>query len=241
MKDANCRKAVWSQHPTTLFVATPTVEVGKKLFEPLRWLTELTQAAIELIAIKVRLENKKFTTSSRRVHEDAIADNLFDRYVKRKKLEPLETYVPAVILTQLQFKDIEKSLEVDQPQYAAYRSALRSGPSASFRSNIRAVAQYASDGGNGKTASDDVERCLSALDELDSLFLRASRNNPAASAKLMKEKIGVAVNALDSLLQTVPSDVLDKGKAIAEAYRAPDTEMVPQELDRELTDLQSIL
>ncbi|XP_074276439.1 uncharacterized protein LOC141600151 [Silene latifolia] len=179
--------------------------------------------------------------SSSSLPPHAIADNLFDRYVKRKKLEPLETYVPALILTQLQIKDIEKSLEVDQPQYTAYRSALRSGPSASFRSNLRAVAQYALDAGNGKTASDDVERCLRALDELDSLFLRASRNNPAASAKLMKEKIFIAVNALDSLLQTVPLDVLDKGKAIAEAYRSPESEMVPQELDRELTDLQSIL
>ncbi|KAK9741588.1 hypothetical protein RND81_03G115500 [Saponaria officinalis] len=171
----------------------------------------------------------------------SLADNVFDRYVKRKKLEPLETYVPAVILTQLQIKDIEKSLEVDEPQYAAYRTVLRSGPAASFRSNVRAVAQYASDDGNGKTAFDDVERCLRALDELDSLFLRASRNNPAASAKLMKEKIVVAVNAVDSLLQTVPSDVLDKGKAIADAHRTPEIDVVPQELDPDLKKLQSIL
>lgn len=171
----------------------------------------------------------------------AIAGNLFDRYVKRKKLEPLETYVPAVILTQLQIKDIEKSLEVDQPQYAFYRSFLRSGPAASFRSNIRAVAEYASDGGKNKTAFDDVDRCLRAVDELDSLLLRASRNNGEASAKLMKEKISTAVNALDSLLQTVPSDVLDKAKAIANSYLTPESNEVPQELDQELKDLQSVL
>ncbi|XP_021738916.1 uncharacterized protein LOC110705375 isoform X2 [Chenopodium quinoa] len=162
----------------------------------------------------------------------------------RKKLEPLETYVPAVILTQLQIKDIEKSLdalEVDQPQYAFYRSFLRSGPAASFRSNIRAVAEYASDGGRGKTASDDVDRCLRAVDELDSLLLRASRNEGDASAKLMKEKISTAVNALDSLLQTVPTDVLDKSKAIADSYRNPDNNEVPEELDQDLKELQSIL
>ncbi|KAL9230482.1 hypothetical protein vseg_005825 [Gypsophila vaccaria] len=171
------------------------------------------------------------------------ANNVLDRYVKRKKLEPLETYVPAVILTQLQIKDLEKSLDVDEPQYAAYRTVLRSGPAASFRSNVRAVAQYALDdgNGNGKSASDDVDRCLRALDELDSLFLRASRNNPSATAKLMKEKIAIAVNALDSLLQTVPSDVLDRGKAIADAYRTPEIDAAPEELDPDLKKLQSIL
>ncbi|KAL2896861.1 Phosphoribosylformylglycinamidine synthase subunit PurQ [Bienertia sinuspersici] len=204
-------------------------------------------------------------------------------YVIRKKLEPLETYVPAVLLTQLQIKDIElydvafdlclltfkimsssapdkfsrtqtldalgyidylsyeESLEVDQPQYASYRSFLRSGPAASFRSNVRAVAEYASDGGNVKTAFDDVERCLRALDELDSLLLRASRNSSDASAKLMKEKISTAMNALNSLLETVPTDVLDKAKAIAEAYRSPESSEVPEELDQELKELQSIL
>uniref|UniRef100_A0A803LYN6 DUF7880 domain-containing protein n=1 Tax=Chenopodium quinoa TaxID=63459 RepID=A0A803LYN6_CHEQI len=135
----------------------------------------------------------------------------------------------------------KKSLEVDQPQYAFYRSFLRSGPAASFRSNIRAVAEYASDGGRGKTASDDVDRCLRAVDELDSLLLRASRNNGEASAKLMKEKISTAVNALDSLLQTVPTDVLDKSKAIADSYRNPDSNEVPEELDQDLKELQSIL
>ncbi|KNA12797.1 hypothetical protein SOVF_122680 [Spinacia oleracea] len=174
-------------------------------------------------------------------YANAATSNLFDRYVKRKKLEPLETYVPAVILTQLQIKDIEDSLEVDQPQYDIYRSVLRSGPAASFRSNIRAVAEYASDGGQGKAAFDDVERCLRAVDELDSLLLRASRNNKGASVKLMKEKITTAVNALNSLLKTVPTDVLDKANAIADSYRNPESNDVPQELDQDLKELQSIL
>uniref|UniRef100_A0A7C8YHC7 DUF7880 domain-containing protein n=1 Tax=Opuntia streptacantha TaxID=393608 RepID=A0A7C8YHC7_OPUST len=77
----------------------------------------------------------------------AIGGSIFDKYVKKKKLEPLEAYVPAVILTELQIKDLEKLLESNEPQYATCRSILRSGPAASFRSNVRAVAQYASDAG----------------------------------------------------------------------------------------------
>ncbi|KAL8171249.1 hypothetical protein V2J09_023053 [Rumex salicifolius] len=134
----------------------------------------------------------------------AIAGGMFDKYVKRKKLEPLEDYVPAVILTQLQIQDLEKSLEDEQPQYATCRSLLRSGPASSFRTNVRAVAEYASDGGMGKVATDSVDKCL-------------------------------------SLLQTVPSDVLEKGKAIADAYRAPLFDDQPPEVDPELRQLESLL
>ncbi|XP_002281444.2 uncharacterized protein LOC100249293 [Vitis vinifera] len=171
----------------------------------------------------------------------ALAGNIFDKYVKRKKLDPLDAYVPAIILTQLQIKDLVKTLEVDQPQYAACRSLLRYGPAASLRVNIRAVAQYASDSGNGKTAFNDVDQCLRALEELDSLLLQASRSNPGASVETMKAKIGVALDALDSLLQTVPSDILDKGKAIADAYRTPDEDADPENLDPDMKQLESIL
>ncbi|KAI9192110.1 hypothetical protein LWI28_018454 [Acer negundo] len=173
--------------------------------------------------------------------KNAIAGNLLDKYVKRKKLDPLEVYVPPVILTQLQIKDLEKTLEVEKPEYVSCRSQLRAGPAGSLRVNIRAVAQYASDAGNGKSAFEDVDQCLRALEELDALFLRASRNDEGASVKSMKANIGIAINALDSLLNTVPSEVLDKGKAIADAYRIPDEGAEPDILDPEIKQLESIL
>ncbi|KAE8718859.1 hypothetical protein F3Y22_tig00109987pilonHSYRG00121 [Hibiscus syriacus] len=175
----------------------------------------------------------------------AIAGSFLDKYMKKKKLDPLEVYVPAVILTQLQIKDLEKTLEDDdKPEYATCRSLLRSGPAASLRVNIRAVAQYASDAGNGENAFKDVDQCLRALEELDSLFLHASRNEPDASVKAMKAQIGTALNALDSLLQTVPTDILNQGKEIADAFRSPDeddSQQQPQELDPEIKQLESIL
>ncbi|KAI3715348.1 hypothetical protein L6452_22327 [Arctium lappa] len=175
------------------------------------------------------------------ISKDAVAGTPFDKYVKRKKLEPLEAYVPAIILTEMQIKELGKTLEADQPQYAACRSLLRAGPAASLRMNIRAVAQYANEGGNDKTASTDVDQCLRALEELDSLLLHASRNQPGASLKSMKSNIGIAVNALNSLLQTVPTDVLEKGKAIADAYNAPEEDYAAENLDQNLKQLESIL
>ncbi|XP_004303463.1 PREDICTED: uncharacterized protein LOC101300162 [Fragaria vesca subsp. vesca] len=174
------------------------------------------------------------------VPDNAVAGG-FDKYVKRKKLDPLEAYVSPVILTQLQIKDLEKSLEGDQPQYATCRSLLRSGPAASLRVNIRAVAQYASDSGDGKTASTSVDQCLRALEELDNLLLRATRNDPGASVKSMKTQTNTALNALDSLLKTVPSDVLDKGKVAADSYRSSLENADVDISDPELRELQSIL
>lgn len=175
------------------------------------------------------------------VPEHAVAASLFDKYVKRKKLDPLEAYVSPVILTQLQIKDLEKSLDGDQPQFATCRSLLRSGPAASLRVNIRAVAQYASDSGDGKTASTSVDQCLRALEELDSLLLRATRNDPGASVDSMKTQTNNAINALDSLLKTVPSDVLDKGKVAADSYRSSLENADVDISDPELKELQSIL
>ncbi|KAI4316470.1 hypothetical protein L6164_024448 [Bauhinia variegata] len=187
-----------------------------------------------LLSISLALSHLFFIPNS------VTAGSPFDKYVKRKKLEPLEVYIPAVILAQLQFKDLDKTLDGDEPQFASCRSLLRAGPAASLRINIRAVAQYASDSGNGKTASSDVDQCLRALEELDTLLLHASRNDPQASVKSMKAKIDTAINALDSLLQTVPSNVLSKGKEIADSYRIPEDEET-QSLDPELKQLESIL
>ncbi|RCV46298.1 hypothetical protein SEVIR_9G525200v4 [Setaria viridis] len=174
----------------------------------------------------------------------ADAASPLDKYVKRKKLEPLETYVPAVLLTIDQFVDLEKSLEFEKPRYDETRSLLRSGPASSLRINIRAVAQYASSNGQGKAASDAVDECLRALEDLDSLLLHASRNDPSASVETMRSKITVALGALDNLLQTVPSAVLDKGKAIADAYRTPADDYIEENatvLDPKLKQLEDIL
>lgn len=165
----------------------------------------------------------------------------FDKYLKRKKLDPLEAYVPAVILTQLQIEDLGKILDVDKPQYATYRNLLRSGPAASLRVNIRAVAQYAAEAGYDKTAYNNVDQCLGALEELDSLLLRASRNDGETSVKSMKLKIGIAVDALNSLLKTVPSEVLSKAKEVADAYLTPEESVPTDKLDPDVKQLESIL
>ncbi|KAG6389332.1 hypothetical protein SASPL_150800 [Salvia splendens] len=173
--------------------------------------------------------------------KDALAANAMDKYVKKKRLDPLEAYIPAVILTEFQIKELGQYLEDDQPQFLSCRNLLRSGPASSLRVNIRAVAQYASDAGNGKYAFDEVDQCLRALEELDSLLLRASRNDSGSSVEAMKARVVTALNALNSLLKTVPDEVLDKGKAMANAYMNPGEDTSTETLDPQLKKLESIL
>ncbi|KMZ57272.1 hypothetical protein ZOSMA_87G00140 [Zostera marina] len=175
----------------------------------------------------------------------ADAGGFLDRYVKRKKLDPLEVYIPVVLLTQEQFRDLEKSLDLDHPNFDISRSLLRSGPASSLRVNIRAVAQYASDDGKEKLASEAVDGCLRALEDLDAMLLLATRNGSSASVEMMKNRVDVVLTSIDSLLKTVPPDVLGKGREIANAYREPsyldDESRNPKELDKDIKELEEIL
>ncbi|KAL7159122.1 hypothetical protein ABFS83_01G007500 [Erythranthe nasuta] len=177
------------------------------------------------------------------ITKDAMGAGILDNYVKKKKLDPLEAYIPAVILTELQIKELGQYLEVDQPRFADCRTLLRSGPASSLRVNIRAVAQYASEAGNGKSAFNEVDQCLRALEELDSLLLRASRNDSNASTiESMKVNVVTVLTALNSLLKTVPAEMLDKGKAMADAYLSPgEDSAAPDNLDPQIKQLESIL
>ncbi|KAG9157058.1 hypothetical protein Leryth_009095 [Lithospermum erythrorhizon] len=170
-----------------------------------------------------------------------VAATIFNKYMKRKKLDPLESYIPAVILAQLQIQELGELLEADKPVYAACRSLLRSGPAASLRVNIRAVAQYASDGdGPVNKILTYCHLTFRALEDLDSQLLHASRNEPDISIESMKSEIGAAVNALDSLLDTVPTDILNKGKVIANAYQTQEEDATDNQ-DPELKQLESLL
>ncbi|KAG6467422.1 hypothetical protein ZIOFF_026954 [Zingiber officinale] len=163
----------------------------------------------------------------------------------RRLLRPLQTIQEALKLSFLMSNSLfcytEKFLDSKQPNYDISRSLLRSGPAASLRINIRAVAQYATEDGNGKAASDAVEQCLRALEDLDSLLLNAIRNDPRASTESMKGKLDIVLGSLDSLLQTVPSKVLDQGKAIADAYMDPSYQSdKPAVSDTEITKLEAL-
>lgn len=62
------------------------------------------------------------------------------RYIKRKNLDPLETYVPLVLEARGQLDASGALLAKDKD---AARSLLRSGAFSGLRDNIRALGEYA--------------------------------------------------------------------------------------------------
>ncbi|KAL1552303.1 hypothetical protein AAHA92_13116 [Salvia divinorum] len=90
-------------------------------------------------------------------------------------------------------------------------------------------------------AKKKVDQCLRALEELDSLLLRASRKDSGSSIEAMKARVVTTLNALNSLLKTVPAEVLEKGEAMANAYMNPGDDTSPEILDPQLKKLESIL
>eukprot|EP00897_Mesotaenium_endlicherianum_P006453 jgi/Mesen1/5836/ME000297S05020 len=143
-------------------------------------------------------------------------------HVVKKKLDPLETYVPTMILAQDQLVRAGRKLAAPQPDYMAVRSMLRSGATSSLRGDIRAVATYAAEAGQGQTATAAVDQCLSSIEELDAMLLNA-RVEKNLSLQPLQDKLSAAIGALDRLLATVPSAAFDKGNRIAAAYRNDST------------------
>lgn len=148
----------------------------------------------------------------------------FGRYIKKKKYDPLETYVPTVLLTMQQLREgraIISDPESTRSAVAEVRSLLRTGPASSLRNDLRALEQYANEreGGGGSTG-DSVTNCLSVLGAVDSLLIQVGR--ASADAEIPRDALAnmltSAILSLDAVVGTVPSDILEKSRLIADAY-----------------------
>ncbi|XP_024542691.1 uncharacterized protein LOC9634594 isoform X1 [Selaginella moellendorffii] len=219
------------------FSPVPAAQNGRRAFVLSSGLvaglfTSVTEGRENLVSVWIGLTSEWLLL----VHPDARAG--LEKYMKKKKLDPLETYIPGIILCQSQFQELEAKLGGEKVEYQDARALLRSGPAGSLRSNIRAVAEYASESGDGAAAADAVKLCLRSLEDLDSLLLRRSRDDTSITVDSMKAKLGTSMQALDRLLQTVPQPILEQGKAAAMAFLDDTPEVVTDDVDiKSLEDL----
>lgn len=113
-----------------------------------------------------------------------------DRYVKKKKLDPLDTYVPLVLEARDVLAELDGVMDKDP---SAARQQLRSGPFSGMRDNIRALGQYAAlpaaDGGAGLSEADAgqlVSGFFRALEDYDLLLYNAVREYKQQEQKAAK-------------------------------------------------------
>ncbi|CAL8461812.1 g1343 [Coccomyxa elongata] len=153
--------------------------------------------------------------AQRALPTDAAERRGIGRYIKKKALDPLITYVPAVLQAQKQLLSAGQLMGEDPVEA---RVALRSGAFEGLRDNVRALGEYAASNKSAteQEAKELVAHAFGRLQDFDFELFQAIRNkekvSDAAGAKLQS-----AAHALDRLLATVPASELDQAKNILEA------------------------
>eukprot|EP00884_Botryococcus_braunii_P015979 jgi/Botrbrau1/3064/Bobra.0070s0057.1 len=157
-----------------------------------------------------------------RLASSAVAEQGLTRYIRKRKLDPLDTYVPTVLRAKMQLIEAGTIMESD-PTKA--RLLLRQGAFTGLRDSIKAMGEYASQSGLESTlAAKMVSDFFSAVEGLDFALFDAIRNNqplPSTAASSLDK----AILALDRLVATVPGPLLEKSRRVAEsAYHSVNQE-----------------
>jgi len=140
-----------------------------------------------------------------------------DKYVKKKDLDPIETYVPPVLAARDQLLDSKPQLD-SSDNAESIRGALRSGAFDGLRDNIRVIGLYAQKAGRSDSAS-LVKNFFSSLQTYDAALFSSVRYSTWDSDDLRNKLEGV-VKAMDDLLDTVPRGALEKSKSVVEKVRS---------------------
>ncbi|XP_037404062.1 uncharacterized protein LOC119266882 [Triticum dicoccoides] len=143
-------------------------------------------------------------------------DNPADKCSKRMSVARLSAKqcVVQVLRTLDWLQELDQCLEIERSTDNTYRLLLQFSPVSSLRSSIRPMVKYAND--QGEAASKAVDFCRRALEDFD-LALHGSPSDPSASVEAMRSKISDVIQALDNIMQIVPSTLIPKEKMLGDA------------------------
>ncbi|KAG2435721.1 hypothetical protein HXX76_006918 [Chlamydomonas incerta] len=140
-----------------------------------------------------------------------------DRYIRRKALDPLETYVPLVLEARAL---LAKAKDIAAQDVGAARELLRSGPYNGLRDNIRAIGEYAARDGRTTEVGPLVTGFFKALEGYDQLLLNALREKTPVEADKLDACIADLYAAFDKLIATVPADILERAQKVLDVTMA---------------------
>ncbi|KAF7091220.1 hypothetical protein CFC21_093844 [Triticum aestivum] len=145
-------------------------------------------------------------------------DNPADKCSKRMPVArwSAKQCVVQVLWTLDWLRELDQCLEIERSTYYACRLLLQFSPVSSLRSSIRPMVKYASYNGQDEAASKAVDFCLRALEDFD-LALHGSPSDPSASVEAMRSKISDVIQALDNVMQIVPSTLIQKERLLGDA------------------------
>ncbi|XP_044971974.1 uncharacterized protein LOC123439301 [Hordeum vulgare subsp. vulgare] len=145
-------------------------------------------------------------------------DNPADKCSKRMTAARLSAKqcVVQVLRTLDWLQELDQCLEIERSTDSTYRLLLQFSPVSSLRSSIRPMVKHASYNGQREAAWKAVDFCLRALGDFD-LALHGSPSEPSASVEVMRSKISDVIQALDNIMQILPSTLIRKERMLGDA------------------------
>ncbi|PRW45473.1 autophagy-related 16 [Chlorella sorokiniana] len=132
------------------------------------------------------------------------------KYVKKKKLERLDSYVPPLLAARDQLIRIGRVMLQDP---ANARQLLRSGEFSGLRDNVRSLGEYASQRAGDESGRALVRGFFTALEALDGALRQAERGEEGLPEGA-RAKLDATVEALDKLLATVPEEDMQRAQRV---------------------------
>ena len=175
------------------------------------------------LAVVSLAANVLWCTPARAAENEAVKRGL-SQYVKKKKLDRIDSYLPPLFLAKEQLIRVNRIVE--SPGDA--RQQLRSGSFSGLRENIRSVGEYVSrEKGDEKLGKRLVGEFFGELEKADYALLSASRSEDEKKREQVEEaraRLEGTIKALDALIGELPADVVDKSRSIADAVNLLDAE-----------------
>ncbi|KAL6755097.1 hypothetical protein V8C86DRAFT_3138034 [Haematococcus lacustris] len=144
------------------------------------------------------------------------------RYIRKKRNDPLDTYVPLVLAARQQ---LQSTAEVMESEPAAARELLRNGPFSGLRDSIRAVSEYASQ-------PELAPAFFRSIEDFDQLLAVAVRSSSNVEGEAAQAALAASLRSLDQLLATVPADIMDRSRTVLEVVQTRERELA-KELEAE--------
>lgn len=161
------------------------------------------------------------------------------RYIKKKKPDPLYTYVPTVLQARAQ---LLKAGAVMQQDAQAARTLLRKGSFSGLRDTVRVLGEYAAQGGMSQAeAQRIVDTFLRSLQKLDDTIISSARSKTPVPESAGKE-VEQAVQDLDRVLATVPPKEIEQAQQLLDEVKAifAESEKTAKESERTDKEFQAL-
>ncbi|GLC40750.1 hypothetical protein PLESTB_000026400 [Pleodorina starrii] len=140
-----------------------------------------------------------------------------NRYIRRKTLDPLETYVPLVLEAR---GVLSQAKSLAAKDVGAARELLRQGPFSGLRDNVRAIGEYAARDGRTTEVGPLVTGFFKALESYDQLLYDCLREKTFPKPEDVDARIQELYTAFDRLLATVPPEILERANRVLEVAAA---------------------